>query len=130
MTGDTRSATISPWLSAADASGAVDFYKVAFGASELERVEDEHGGVAVAQLSLGAATFWVQQDDDSNPEALGGRSPVRMILTVEDPDAVFAQAIAAGAIQIAAIYEEHGWRVGRIADPAGHHWEIGKQVAT
>jgi PhnB protein len=94
----------------------------------VERLEDEPGSVVVAQLSIGGATFWVQQDADSSPEALGGRLPVRMILTVDDPDAVFAQAVTAGATEVAPISEEHGWRVSRIEDPFGHHWEIGKPL--
>jgi PhnB protein len=49
-----------------------------------------------------------------------------MILTVDNPDAVFAQAIHAGAIAV--VSEDHGWRIGRIADPFGHHWEIGKPL--
>jgi PhnB protein len=121
-------ASIAPWLSVGDATQAVGFYKAAFGAVELERLEDEPGSVAVAQLSIGGAACWVQQDGDSSPEALGGRSPVRMILTVEDPDSVFALAVEAGATEVAPVYEEHGWRVGRIADPSGHHWEIGKRL--
>src|SRR6266568_8815765 len=121
-------ASIAPWLSVADATQAVDYYKTAFGAVEVERLEDEPGSVVVAQLSIGGATFWVQQDADSSPEALGGRSPVRMILTVDDPDTVFAQAVAAGAVVIGSVIEAHGWRVGRIADPAGHHWEIGRPL--
>ena len=99
-----------------------------FDAIEVERLEDEPGSVVVAQLSIGGATFWVQQDADSSPQALGGKLPVRMILTVDDPDSVFAQAIAAGATEVAPITEGNGWRVGRIEDPSGHHWEIGKPL--
>ncbi len=121
-------AKIAPWLSVANATQAVDYYKAAFGAVEVERLEDEAGSVEVAQLSIGRATFWVQQDEESSPAALGGRLPVRMILTVGDPDTLFAQAVAAGATEIARISEENGWRVGRIADPSGHHWEIGKPL--
>jgi PhnB protein len=120
--------SIAPWLSVANATQAVDYYKTAFGAVEVERLEDEPGSVVVAQLSIGGATFWVQHDADSSPEALGGRLPVRMILTVNDPDAVFARAVTAGATEVAPISEEHGWRVGRIEDPFGHHWEIGKPL--
>ena len=119
---------IAPWLSVADATQAVDYYKKAFGAVEVERLDDEAGSVAVAQLSIGEAAFWVQQDGDANPGVLGGKSPVRMILTVDDPDSVFAQAIAAGATEIAPIAEGYGWRVGRVSDPSGHHWEIGKPL--
>src|SRR3984893_7939930 len=88
---------IAPWLSVADATKAVEYYKAAFGAVELERLEDEAGSVVVAQLSIGGADCWVRQDGQPDPHALGDRSPGRMILTVEDPDAVFAQAVGAGA---------------------------------
>jgi PhnB protein len=121
-------AKIAPWLSVADATKAVEYYKAAFGAVELERLEDEAESVVVAQLSIGGADFWVQQDGETDPHALGDRSPVRMILTVEDPDAVFAQAVGAGAREVAPITEGHGWRIGRVADPSGHHWEIGKPL--
>lgn len=124
----TGDATIAPWLSVTDATRAVEYYATAFGAIELERLEEEPGRVMVAQLTIGGSTFWVQQDEDSSPEALGGRSSVRMILTVDDPDAVFARSLEAGATLIAPINEEHGWRVGRVVDPCGHHWEIGKRV--
>ena len=121
-------AKIAPWLSVADATKAVEYYKAAFGAIELELLEDETGSVAVAQLSIGGADFWVQQDEETDPDALGGRSPVRMILTVEDPDSVFAQAVGAGATEVAPLTEENGWRIGRVVDPSGHHWEVGKPL--
>ena len=124
----STTAKIAPWLSVADATRAVEYYKAAFGALELECLADESGSVVVAQLSIGGADFWVQQDEETNPHALGDRSPVRMILTVEDPDAVFAQAVGAGAREVAPIAEEHGWRIGRVADPSGHHWEVGKPL--
>ena len=118
--------SIAPWLSVRRGAEAVDYYKAAFGATQLHRVENDDGEI-VARLSIQGADFWVSDDPNSSPEALGGGS-VRMILTVEDPDAVFERAIAAGATVVAAVYEGHGWRVGRIADPFGHHWEIGKPL--
>ena len=118
--------SIAPWLSVLRGTEAVDYYKAAFGAVELHRVENETGQI-VAQLSIGGAEFWVADDPDTSPEVLGGGS-VRMILTVEDPDSVFEQAVTAGATVVAAVYEGHGWRVGRLADPFGHHWEIGKPL--
>ena len=121
---------IAPWLSVADATAAVDFYARAFGAVELERLEGEPGVVEVAQLAIDGAIFWVQRDADASPEVGGCRSSVRMILMVDDPDAVFARAVAAGATPLVPIGEEHGWRVGRLADPAGHHWEIGRPLAS
>lgn len=119
--------SIAAWMSVENASSAVAFYRAAFGAVERERLANESGEVDIARLSIAGADFWIQNDPSSTPAALNGLS-VRMILTVNDPDAVFAQALAAGATEIAPIYEEHGWRIGRVADPSGHHWEIGRQL--
>jgi PhnB protein len=63
-----------------------------------------------------------------SPESLGGGS-VRMVMIVEDPDAAFARAVAAGATVVQPVCNEHGWRLGRIVDPCGHHWEIGKPLS-
>lgn len=85
----------------------------------------------VAQLSVGNASFWVADESpphrNFSPESLGGGT-VRMLLIVEDPDAAVERAIAAGATEIYPVGEEHGWRLGRIEDPFGHHWEIGKPL--
>jgi PhnB protein len=88
------STSIAPWLSVLRGAEAVDFYTAAFGAVELHRVENEAGEI-VAHVSIEGADFWVSDDLDSSPETLGGGS-VRMILTVEDPDSVFEQAVRAG----------------------------------
>jgi PhnB protein len=119
--------SIAPWLSVSRATEAVGYYKAAFGAVERYRLEDDAGKVVVAHLAIDEADFWLQEDVDSGHESVDWRS-VRMILTVEDPDSVFEQAIAAGATEVAAVYEGHGWRIGRVADPFGHHWEIGKPL--
>jgi PhnB protein len=111
---------------------AVAFYQRAFGAVEVYRVAgtDEHPAV-VSQLVVGDAAFWVSDESPAHanpgPETLGGGS-VRMLLIVEDPDAVVRQAIAHGATQVYAVSEGHGWRLGRIVDPYGHHWEIGRPL--
>ena len=119
--------SIAPWLSVTQARDAVDYYKAAFGAVERYHLEDDMGRVVVAQLAIEGADFWLQEDIDSSPESLD-RQSIRLILTVDDPDAVFEQAIAAGATQIFVVSEEHGWRTGRIADPFGHHWEMSKPL--
>jgi PhnB protein len=62
--------------------------------------------------------------ENFSPESLGGCS-VRMLLIVADPAAVCARAVSAGAKQVRPVTDEHGWRLGRILDPFGHHWEIG-----
>ena len=128
MTSETTT-SIQPELYVRRGRSAVEFYKAAFGAVELHRVggTDAHEEV-VSQLAIGSALFWVHDESPATgnlgPESLGGRT-VRMLLVVEDPDAVFERAVAAGATELSAVGEEHGWRVGRIADPYGHHWEIG-----
>src|SRR4030081_2828954 len=93
--------SIAPWLSVAGATDAVDYYKAAFGAIERYRLEDDPGDVVGAHLALGGAGFRLQEDADFSRESLGGLS-VRMILTVQDPDSVFKQAIASGATEVAA----------------------------
>lgn len=126
----TLKTTIAPWLSVRDGARAVDFYKSAFGATEVFRMDA--GDSVVARLSVAGAEFWLSDESPENgnfsPQTLGGSS-VRIILTVADPDAVFARAIAAGASQVWAVVEEHGWRLGRVVDPFGHHWEIGRPLA-
>ena len=105
------------------------FYKTAFNATELHRVGDETG--VVARLSVDGAEFWVSDESPEHlnfsPESLGGCS-VRMLLMVEDPDTVCDRAVAAGATQVSPVAEFHGWRLGRIVDPFGHHWEIAREL--
>ncbi len=119
--------SIAPWLVVSRAVDAVGYYQAAFGAVERYRLEDDGGRIVVAHLAIDGAGFWVQEDQESSPEAMDDR-PVRMILTVDDPDTMYAQAVAAGATGLFAVSEEHGWRTGRLVDPFGHHWEICKPL--
>jgi PhnB protein len=130
----TRSASLpcslAPWLSVRGSARALDFYKSAFGAMEVYRFDGPEASV-VARLSVEGAEFWLADESPEHgnfsPESLGGCT-VRLLLTVADPNAVFRQALAAGAKQIYPVSEGHGWRVGRLADPFGHHWEIGRPL--
>ena len=126
----TRKTLISPMLSVRNGAKAVEFYRAAFGATELFRVDDPEGHV-VSRLSVEGAEFWLADESPEHfnfsPETLGGGT-VRLILIVDNPDAAFSRAIAAGATVVWPVTEEHGWRIGRIADPFGHHWEIGKPL--
>jgi PhnB protein len=119
--------SVTATLSVRNWARAMDFYKAAFGATELYRVD----GGGVAQLSVDGAEFWVAEESPEHlnfsPESLGGCS-VRMLLIVEDPAAMCAQAVRAGATEVAPVTGEHCWRLGRIVDPFGHHWEIGRPL--
>jgi PhnB protein len=112
---------------------AVEFYKEAFGAVEVYRVggTDDNPDV-VSQLTIGDSSFWVSDEspehENFSPESLGGGT-VRLLLVVDDPDVAIERAREAGAAVVYPAAEEHGWQLGRIRDPFGHHWEIGKPLA-
>jgi PhnB protein len=120
-------ARLAPWLAVPDGAAAVAFYRDAFGATERYRLPGAGEGVAVAQLAVGGADFWVQEDPAAGPGTPGGAA--RLIVTVADPDALFARALAAGATEVFPVGEARGWRLGRLVDPFGHHWEIGRRLA-
>jgi PhnB protein len=117
---------IEPELWVNRAAAAVSFYEAAFGATTLLRVGN--GNDIVVRLAVGDARFWVGAADPGmgrlSPEEIGGRTS-RTLLVVDDPDAVVARAVGAGASETSPVEEEHGWRLGRIVDPHGHEWEIG-----
>jgi PhnB protein len=124
--------TVSTLLNVRRAAEAIEFYTRAFGAATLSRIDGEDGSV-VAHLSIGKGDFWVADESTAHqnfsPETLGGSS-MRMVLVVDDPHAAFDRAVAAGASSISPVRDEpYGWRIGRIADPFGHHWEIGKPLS-
>jgi len=124
--------SMAPMLSVRRGAEAVAFYLAAFGASEAFRM-DAPDGTVVAKLAVGQAEFWVADESPEHknfsPETLGGGT-VRMIVVVENPDALFDRAVRAGATVVHAVADQdYGWRVGRVADPYGHHWEIGKPLA-
>ena len=121
--------TVTTLLNVRRGAAAIDFYTRAFGATTLSRM-DAGDGTVVAHLAVGEGDFWLadesQPHQNFSPESLGGSS-MRMVLIVDDPDAAFDRAIGAGASSICPVRDEsYGWRIGRIVDPFGHHWEIGK----
>ena len=122
--------SIAPMLSVRNGARAVEFYQAAFGAEELFRVDDPSGAV-VARLSVAGAEFWLADESPEHlnfsPESLGGGT-VRMVMIVDDPDGAFARAVEAGAKVVWPVGNQYGWRLGRIVDPFGHHWEIGKPL--
>jgi PhnB protein len=124
---------VQPQLSVRNGRAAVAFYQQAFGAVQVYRF----GGTGsrdelVAQLAVGNSLFWVEDESpphgNFSPESAGGAT-ARMLLIVDDPVSVLERAVAAGATQVSPVSPEHGWQLGRIDDPFGHRWEIGKPMA-
>ena len=103
--------TIAPLLSVRNGARAIEFYKPAFGAAELFRIDDPASGDVVARLSVAEAEFWVADESPENqnfsPESLGGGT-VRMVMTVDDPDAAFERAVAAGATVAWPVSNQYG----------------------
>jgi PhnB protein len=124
-----RVSTIQPELWVDRASAAVAFYEAAFGAVVLHRVGE--GDEIVAQLAVGEAVLWVASAATSmkrfSPHEIGGTTS-RTLLVVDEPEALVERAVRAGATLTSAVGDEHGWRVGRIVDPFGHEWEIGRPL--
>ena len=122
-------AGIQPELWVDRPATAVAFYAAAFAARVLHQVGE--GEDIVAQLAVGDAAFWVSAGGADGPRfspaAIGGATG-RTLLVAEDPDAMFARAVAAGATAVSEVADEHGWRLGRILDPFGHEWEIGRPL--
>lgn len=119
-------------LSVRDGRAAVAFYQNAFGAQVVYQVggTDEEPAV-VAQLSVGATTFWVADEspehENYSPETLGGGT-IRLLLVVEDPEAAVTRAVDLGSRLVTPVQRDYGWLLGRICDPFGHHWEVGHPV--
>ncbi len=134
---EIESAQIAPMLAVRDGNAAIEFYKLAFGASVLWHLDG--GGHIVAGLEIGGAKFFLAHESPEygtrGPDS-AGFTTVRIELFVNDPAAVQAQAIAAGAAEHSPVLEhEHSTRgprpirrmlQGAVTDPFGHMWLIGK----
>jgi PhnB protein len=123
--------SLTPMLTVKDAGAAIEFYRAAFDAVEQERFTAPTGHV-VAELGIDGLRFFVVDENPEafnlSPKSLDGTT-VRINLIVDDPDATAARAVRAGASEIFAIADQpYGLRQGRIADPDGHHWLIGKPL--
>ena len=132
MTGSRIQTSLSFTLAVRRGAAAVEFYKRAFGATEVQRAESPDGNVVV-QLEIGGDRFFVADESvehaNFSPESLGDRSSVRLALIVDEPDAVARRAVVAGAQEMYAVEDQpYGWRLGRVVDPFGHHWEIGRPL--
>ena len=129
---ETFPTTIVPVLTIRQAAQAVAFYQQAFGAEEIYRNTYPDGRI-VAELAIDGARFRVADEapeaSNLSPQALNGTT-VRINLLVADPDQFCERAIAIGALEVAPIADHSFWlRQGRLADPFGHHWLIGRPLA-
>jgi len=124
---------ITPYLIISGAAAAIDFYKQAFGATEVLRMPDPSGQkIGHAELKIGDASFMLADEypdmGHRSPASLGG-TPVSMLVYVENVDQVVAQALAAGATELRPVADQfYGDRVGMVADPFGHVWSIATHV--
>jgi PhnB protein len=122
---------ITPVLTVQRATEAIAFYERAFGAAEVYR-ETSDEGVVVAEMTIAGAHFRVADEapggQDASPETLRGTT-VRLNLLTEDPDAVADRVVVNGGTQLAPV-RDHGFglRQGRVVDPFGHHWLIGRPL--
>ena len=120
--------TATPYLIVKDAARAIEFYKKAFGAIELMRMTQQDGRIGRAEIKIGDSPIMLADEFPEmgarSPEALGG-SPVSVLLYVQDVDAVFNQAVAAGAKVTRPVKDQfYGDRSGGVTDPFGHQWHI------
>lgn len=120
--------TVTPYLVMKGAASALDFYKKAFGATELFRMADPSGLVRHAEIKIGDSPIMLADEAPEmghrGPSTYGG-TPVSILLYVADVDAVFNQAIAAGGKVTRPVKDEfYGDRTGTLTDPFGHVWSI------
>jgi PhnB protein len=124
-------AEIQPELWVGDGPAAVAFYERALGAVVEHRVVGPRAEDVVAQLSVAGARFWVSTTSERlhrfSPNAIGGATG-RVLLVLSEPESLLSAAVAAGAKQASPVANEHGWRLGRLEDPFGHQWEVGRPL--
>lgn len=120
--------SVTPYLSIKNASDAIEFYKKAFNAIELFRLDMPGGIIGHAEIQIGNSRIMLADpcDDVSfgDPKTLGG-STVGLYVYVDDVDGMYSQSVAAGAKQINPVEDQfYGDRIGTIEDPYGHRWFI------
>jgi PhnB protein len=124
--------SVTPYLIVQGAAKAIEFYKNVFGASERMRLPGPDGKVAHAELQIGSSVIMVADEcperGAKSPTTIGG-TPICLHLYVNDVDALFAKALAAGAKQIRAVENQfYGDRSGMFSDPFGHSWNVATHV--
>jgi PhnB protein len=127
------SSDVQPELWVNNTAAAVVYYERAFGAVVEHRVGGPDDPDGVAQLSVNGARFWVSAASEQmgrfDPGSIGGTT-ARFLLVADDPESVMEAAVTAGGECTSAVTEEHGWLLGRVVDPFGHEWEIGRPLGS
>jgi PhnB protein len=124
--------TVTPYLIVNGAAKAIEFYKKAFGATEIMRMPGPDGKIGHAEIKIGDSPVMMADENPQmghkNPKALGS-TPVSIVLYVEDADKIFNQAVSAGAKAVRPMKDQfYGDRMGTLEDPFGHVWSIGTHV--
>ena len=124
--------TATPYLILDDASRAIEFYRQAFDAEELDRYDAPGGKIGHAEIRVGDSIIMLADEYPDmgyrSPRAIGG-TPVSIMLYVEDVDAQFERAVAAGAKVRRPLADQfYGDRVGTLEDPFGHVWTMATRV--
>jgi PhnB protein len=124
--------SVTPYLVVNSAARAIDFYKMAFGATEIMRMPGPNGRVMHAELRIGDSVIMLADEPESgehkSAQALGG-SPVSLMVYIPDVDKVFQRALSAGAKQTRAVQDQfYGDRSGNLIDPFGHSWTVSTHV--
>jgi PhnB protein len=124
--------SVTPYLSLKGAAAAIDFYKKAFGAVELFRMDHPDGRIGHAEIKIGDSPIMLADEFPEmkclSPKTLGG-TPVSIMLYVDDVDTVFKQALDAGAQEERAVEDKfYGDRMGSLVDPFGHIWHVGTHI--
>ena len=123
---------VTPYLIVNGATEAIDFYTGALGFTERMRMPGPDGLIGHAELELGDAVIMLADENPEmgarSPRSIGG-SPVTIHTYVDDVDAVFARAVAAGASSLRDVEDQfYGDRSGQLEDPFGHHWNLATHV--
>lgn len=124
--------SVTPYLIVKGAAGAIDFYKRAFGATELMRMPSANGKIGHAELKIGDSAIMLADEqperDYRSPQSLGGAG-VSLMVYVDRVDDVFKQAVAAGAKELQPVKDQfYGDRSGTLKDPFGHTWTVATHI--
>lgn len=124
--------SVTAYLTVRDCAKAIAFYQAAFGAELLLQLDMPSGAIGHAEIKVGDSPIMLADEDpdfgNQSPDSLGG-SPVSMMIYVDDVDAEFAKALAAGASEVRAVEDQfYGDRSGTLKDPFGHTWTLATHI--